>query len=277
MQTKRAVDLADPEPPIKLADADPSTGQNIVYSLGGQEIMSHAPRYNGWLVDSLRGAWQGCENVLDVGCSIGNVTHVVADRLTATGSREARVVGVEIIPEAAERFGARFRNRPDLHAVCTDIMEPSPELMRLAPFDAAVTFNVLEHIQDDVAALRAIGALLKPGGHVGVLVPGGGNLLYGTLDAQDRHFRRYTPPRLRARLEAAGFEVVSLRRVNIVGAFLWFAKTRLLRTKHARVGEIAAFDRMVPALRRIDALLGPPFGQSLAAVARLRPEMSEKG
>ncbi len=252
MQTKRAVDLADPEPPIKLADADPSTGQNIVYSLGGQEIMSHAPRYNGWLVDSLRGAWQGCENVLDVGCSIGNVTHVVADRLTATGSREARVVGVEIIPEAAERFGARFRNRPDLHAVCTDIMEPSPELMRLAPFDAAVTFNVLEHIQDDVA-------------------------LYETLDAQDRHFRRYTPPRLRARLEAAGFEVVSLRRVNIVGAFLWFAKTRLLRTKHARVGEIAAFDRMVPALRRIDALLGPPFGQSLAAVARLRPEMSEKG
>jgi len=254
---------------MALAEADPATGQNIEHSLGGQEIMAHAPRYNGWLVDSIRGAWEGCGRVLDVGCSIGNVTQIVSDRLATARPGKTLVVGVEIIPEAVARFERRFIGRHDLRVICTDIMEPSAELQALAPFDAAVSFNVLEHIEDDVSALRAIAGLLVPGGRLGLLVPGGGNFLYGTLDALDRHYRRYTPPSLRARLEAAGFEVLSLRRINMVGAAIWFAKTRILRVQRARVSEVSAFDRMVPALRSLDAVLGPPFGQSLAAVARV--------
>ena len=268
-RSQRRSPLEDPEPPMKLADADADTGQNIAYSLKGQERMSHAPRYNAWLVDSLRDAWLGADRVLDAGCSIGNVTTVVADRLREAQT-DAMVVGVEIIPSAAERFEERFPNRADLRVILGDMMDPPPELRALAPFDAAVSFNVLEHIEDDVAALRAVAALLRPGGRIGLLVPGGGNLLYGTFDALDRHFRRYTPARLRARLEAAGFEVLTIRRLNMVGAAAWFLKGRVLRSRTARDDEIAAFERMVPFVRRVDTLLGPPIGQSLAAVARLR-------
>jgi SAM-dependent methyltransferase len=262
----------DPKPPIQLAEADLGTGQNITHSITGQERMTVAQRYNAWLVDSVRGAWLGAERVLDVGCSIGNVTHVVADRLTETGIRGAQVVGVEIIPESARRFQERFQGRSDLRVIGADITAPSPELLAVAPFDAAVSFNVLEHIEEDVAALRCIGALLKPGGRLGLLVPGGGNLLYGTYDALDRHFRRYTPPRLRARIEAAGFDVVSMRRLNMVGAVAWFVKGRVLRTQAMSTGEVSAFDRMVPFFRRLEAVVAPPFGQSLAVVARLRTD-----
>jgi SAM-dependent methyltransferase len=261
-----------PLTPIPLAKADLETGQNIDHSLAAQEWMAHAIRYNGWLVDSLFDAWTGSSTVLDVGCSIGNVTHIVADRLAAGGQQNAKVVGVEIIPEAARRFRERHHGRSDLHVVCGNIIAPPAELMALAPFDTAVSFNVLEHIENDVRALHAIGGLLKPGGRLGLLVPGGGNRLYGTLDALDRHFRRYTPSMLRDRLEAAGYVVVWIRRVNMVGAVLWFLKGRVLRSRHATVSEVSAFDRMVPALRRIDATLGPPFGQSLAAVA-VRPSL----
>jgi hypothetical protein len=118
--------------------------------------------------------------------------------------------------------------------------------------------------------LRAVGALLKPGGRLGLLVPGGGDFLYGTLDSLDRHFRRYTPPKLRARLELAGYEVVSIRPVNFVGYFLWFLKGRIFRAKHFDIGEIEKFDRMVPRIRKIDQWFGPPTGQSLAAVAEWR-------
>jgi SAM-dependent methyltransferase len=256
---------------MALADADAETGQNIDYSLHGQETMAAAVQYNGWLIDSVRGAWRGAERVLDVGCSIGNLTHVIAERLAADAPGPVEVVGVEIIPESAQRFRDRFGARRDLRVICADIMDPSPELLAACPFDAAVSFNVLEHIEADVAALKGVGALLRPGGRIGLLVPGGGNLLYGKFDAGDRHFRRYTPARLRARIEAAGFDVIELRRVNMVGALAWLVRGRLMPGPAPTGGEVSTFDRMVPYLRRLDALVGPPFGQSLAAVARLRP------
>jgi SAM-dependent methyltransferase len=254
---------------VAMADANPETGQNDAYSLETQETMSHAQQYNAWLVDTVRGAWGDARTVLDFGCSIGNVTHVVADRLRSAGRADSLVVGVEIIPEAADQFRERFAGRQDLQVMTADVMNPSEELMRVAPFDCAVSFNVLEHIEDDVEALASVRRLLKPGGRVGLLVPGGGDGLYGVMDADDRHFRRYTPGRLEARLEAAGFEVVSIRRVNMVGGLLWFLKGRVLRSSGHEVGQVTLFDRLVPVLRRLDAVVGPPFGQSLAAVAQV--------
>jgi SAM-dependent methyltransferase len=255
-----------------MAEADPTTRQNVAHSLSTQEVLGSAPAYNRWLVDTLRPAWEGADRVLDVGCSIGNVTGVVAERLEETRGAPALVVGLEIIPDAARRFGERFANRSDLRAVCGDITQPPAALRECGPFDAAVSFNVIEHIEDDVGALRAIGEQLTSAGRIGVLVPGGGRRLYGTLDAMDRHYRRYTPALLREHLEQAGFEVISIRPVNMIGAILWLLKGRVLRSREFRTGEVKSFDRLVPALRRLDAAWGPPFGQSLAASARLRPE-----
>jgi SAM-dependent methyltransferase len=270
VRSSRRSDLEDPPTPLALAGADAETGQNISHSLQGQETMASAARYNGWLVDSVRVAWTGAERVLDFGCSIGNVTHVVAERLAAEASGPVQVVGVEIIPSAAERFRERFGDRDELRVIRGDIMDPPPELVAAGPFDAAVSFNVLEHIEDDVAALKGVAALLKPGGRIGLLVPGGGNLLYGTFDALDRHYRRYTPAQLRARIDAAGLDVVQIRKINMVGAVAWFVKGRLMRAQATTGGEISTFDRLVPFFRRVDRVVGPPFGQSLAVVARLR-------
>jgi len=268
VRSSQRSELEDPPTPLALADADAETGQNISHSLHGQETVARAMRYNAWLVDSVRGAWTGAERVLDVGCSIGNLTHVVAERLAADAAARVEVVGVEIIPLAAERFRERFGDRDDLRVIVADIMDPSPELVAAAPFDAAVSFNVLEHIEDDVAALRGIASLLRPGGRIGLLVPGGGNLLYGTFDALDRHYRRYTPAMLRARIEAAGLDVVQIRKINMVGAFAWFVRGRVIRARAAG-GEVSIFERLVPLVRPLDRVVGPPFGLSLAAVARL--------
>lgn len=198
------------------------------------------------------------------------MTHVVAERLSAETGTRVEVVGVEIIPLAVERFRERFGDRHDLRVIRSDIMHPSPELIAAGPLDAAVSFNVLEHIEDDVAALKGVASLLKPGGRIGLLVPGGGNLLYGTFDALDRHYRRYTPAQLRARIEAARLDVVQIRKINMVGAVAWFVRGRIQRARATTGGEVSTFDRLVPLFRRLDRVTGPPFGQSLAAVARLQ-------
>jgi SAM-dependent methyltransferase len=269
--------LEDPEPPVRLAQADSDTGQNIDHSLQGQETMRLAHRYNAWLVDSIRDAWEGSSRVLDVGCSIGNLTHVVADRIAERHTSGGLVVGVEIIPEAAHRFEQRFADRSDLRVIRTDIMSPADALVELAPFDAAVSFNVLEHIEDDIGALRTVARLLRPGGRLGLLIPGGGNKLYGTFDALDRHFRRYTPAQIRARLRVAGFDVITLRKLNMVGAAAWFVKGRLLRAQATTTNEISSFDRMVPLFRAVESVIQPPFGQSLAVVARVRSTQDQVG
>jgi SAM-dependent methyltransferase len=244
--------------------------QNETHSLLHQDALSNAHRYNNWLVDTVRDAWQGSTRVLDIGCSIGNITKLISDRLQDAGQPDALVVGVEVIPEAARRFNERFAHRPDMRVVSGDITQPIPELGDLGPFDAAVSFNVIEHIEDDVGALRAIASHLKPSGRVGILVPGGGSRLYGSLDAMAGHYRRYTPMRVRHLLDAADFDVVSVRRVNMVGAVLWFLKYRVGRSVEFQTGEVKWFDRIVPTVRMLDSLCGPPFGQSVAAVGRLR-------
>jgi len=244
--------------------------QNVSHSLETQEALAHAPRYNQWLFDSVAETAHGARSILNVGCSIGNMTKIAADHAgAALGDRSGLMVtGLEIIPDAAAEFRRRYAGRADMNVVEGSILHPPDEIRHMAPFDCALCFNVLEHMEDDTGALRMIGFMLKPGGMLGLVVPAGGNALYGTLDALDRHRRRYTKSRLRARLEAAGYEIVSLRHINAAGYFLWFFKGRILRSKQFRKTETAAFDKLVPFLRKLDSLIDPPFGQSLAAVAR---------
>jgi hypothetical protein len=67
----------------------------------------------------------------------------------------------------------------------------------------------LEHVEDDLAALRNIHATLRRGGNAVILVPQDPTI-YGTLDAVLGHYRRYTKDELRSKMEEAGFEVAGI-------------------------------------------------------------------
>ena len=75
-----------------------------------------------------------------------------------------------------------------------------------ASIAAAGMFDVLEHIEDDGAALRRVHALLRPGGRLFVTVPAH-PFLYSAEDGRAGHFRRYTASGLARALEASGFGV----------------------------------------------------------------------
>ena len=91
------------------------------------------------------------------------------------------------------------------------------------------------------------------------------------MDRLAGHHRRYTRKGLAATLVSTGFRIERLEYFNLLGFFGWFVTGRLLRPRDLRdpglATQIRLFDRLVPALNRIEARVRLPFGQSLLAVA----------
>lgn len=74
------------------------------------------------------------------------------------------------------------------------------------PFDMVGAFDVIEHIDDDVASLKALRGALKEGGAAVFTVPAY-KFLWSRHDDFNQHKRRYTRPQFRKALDDAGFRV----------------------------------------------------------------------
>ena len=76
-------------------------------------------------------------------------------------------------------------------------------------FDAVTMLDVLEHVEEDQAALDETARLLRPGGVLVTTLPALG-ILWGSHDEALGHLRRYGPRRLREMLADAGLELQKL-------------------------------------------------------------------
>src|SRR5262249_16939238 len=89
-----------------------------------------------------------------------------------------------------------------------NLTEPFPE--DIDPFDAVLALDVIEHLNDDRAAIRRLASLAVPGGLVIVSVPALPEL-FSEFDAIQGHRRRYLPETLRAGFEGSGLDVLAIR------------------------------------------------------------------
>ena len=136
------------------------------------------------------------------------------------------------------------------------------------PYDAAVLVNVLEHIDDDLGALRRLHAMLRPGGALLVFVPANA-WLYGSLDALVGHVRRYGREELRTVVDRAGFAIDTLRWVDAGGVAPWYFVGRVLRRRKFDPAVGRLYDRaVVPLLRVVEGAVAPPIGKNLLCIAR---------
>jgi len=227
------------------------------------EILESALNYRDWIF-SLADPHLG-KRVLEVGAGSGTMLDCVVDREHA--------IGLEIDPGFACAMEERFQAHPNVSVVCGSVTQSATmqAVSALQP-DSAMTFNVLEHIDDDEEALRSIASVLRPGDALAVLVPAF-PAIFGAMDRGVGHVRRYRRSDLVAKMERAGFDVPVAHYVNAVGYFAWFVNGRVLRST-APVGGARAIDRydrhVIPVLRRIERSWRPPFGQSLFAVGTRR-------
>ena len=138
-------------------------------------------------------------SVLDVGCGTGFVLERLAERYEVTGLEPDASVRARAHPSIAEKLLPGGSD--DLSAVSG------------RRFDAVLMLDVLEHVDDDVGALRQVIAALKPGGLLLATVPANPKL-WSQHDVLNQHRRRYTVPSLEHALRTAGYTILHTTHIN---------------------------------------------------------------
>jgi len=166
---------------------------------------------------------------------------------------------------ASERLG-----RPVVEAALPDLsMFPADS------YDLIALLDVLEHVPDDLASLRAIHRRLKPGGTLLLTVPAN-PWMWSAHDAAHHHFRRYTKKQLGELFLRSGLEVQLLSYFNtllypLVAAARIAGKIRRKDSADDRLPSAPVNATLNAVFGLEAAMLGRipmPFGVSLVAVVR---------
>ena len=214
-------------------------------------------RYTEFLWDLMR-PYVG-RRVLEVGSGTGAMTRYLATR--------EHVTATDIDAQYVELLKRTYDGSPNVEVRQLDLARIGEDGLVAKSYDTVVCSNVLEHVEDDGAALRAMRDLCTPGGRVILIIPAF-QQLYGAIDEAIGHYRRYTRPEIEAKLTAAGMAVEHVSYFNSFGMFGWWLNAVVLRRRSVPGLQARVNDRLTPLLR-LERKLNPPMGMSLLAVGRV--------
>lgn len=197
-------------------------------------------------------------NVLEVGAGIGQITEALLQK-----NDIRRLVSIEPHLDFYRQLLEKFPKHNVVQGTIEDLKDDGD-------WNAVVSINVLEHIQNDEAELRSYHERLRKNGGVLCLFVPARMEIYADIDRDFGHFRRYMKPELKQKLERAGFRILRLRYYNIAGYFAWWLNFCVLKTRHFNAGSVRFFDRVIfPFVHGFESRICPPFiGQSLLAAAQ---------
>jgi SAM-dependent methyltransferase len=146
-------------------------------------------------------------------------------------------------------------------------------------FDLVTALDVVEHMDDDLAGLREMRRVLRPGGRVLLFVPTF-MFLWGLQDDVSNHRRRYRLPELRRVLEQAGFEIERTTYANITFFLPILVMRQLMRLTGVKAESenninVSALNGVLGSVFGAESwllrVMNLPFGVSGLCVARVKP------
>ncbi len=231
-------------------------------SAGSNHFIDCASRH--YVLEQLLKYMKGLSSVvLEVGCSSGFMLRLIREYLP-----DAVVMGSDVICGALKQLASCM---PEVPLFQFDLANcPLPDNC----VDVVILLNVLEHIDDDKAAVQQIYRILKPGGIAIIEVPAGPHL-YDIYDKMLLHRRRYTLSGLLDLVHKTGFDVL---KQSHLGFFVYPGFSMIKRkNKHLSLSDDSAIQeivekdikntgdsRLLKFLMQIELLLGRwisyPFG-----------------
>jgi SAM-dependent methyltransferase len=224
-----------------------------------------------WDLENLAGAKRLCDWVFEqFGWAASGACAEIGPGI-GTFSRRLLDAGVESLlllePEnaCADILEERFADDPRVRVRREQLPEARSLLDEPRGFDFVLCQNVLEHVRDHERAVELMAAALRLGGRLTILVPAN-PALFGALDREYGHLRRYTRQALRNVVEGAGLGVTDLYPFNALGIVGWWVKNRTGATSLG-TRSLAAYEALLPLWRPIERRMRPPWGLSLVAHA----------
>jgi 2-polyprenyl-3-methyl-5-hydroxy-6-metoxy-1,4-benzoquinol methylase len=233
----------------------------MVEIAGDQEVQSEvleglatAVNHRRWFVN-LAVPYLG-DNPIEIGSGLGDYALEWAPKF-------ARFTATEADPERLVKLKERMTDHPTVDV--RQMLLPAEEE---GDYSAAVSYNVLEHIEDHVGALRSMSGLVRPGGAIVLIVPAF-MFAMSPVDYATGHVRRYTKKTMRAALTEAGLEVERLQYANALGLLGYYMATSVFKLTPKEGAMVKVYDKLVlPVTKAAESIVRPPFGQSVFAVAR---------
>lgn len=216
-------------------------------------VMKFAGWYNNWLFSLIEPHLSG--DILEVGAGIGNFTPFLAKK----GEVVAIDINEDYLADLKKLVGKKVK-------VGLGDVEKGKYFFKKKIFDSVVCLNVLEHIGADKKAIRNMYELLKPGGKLILLVPAH-RALFGILDENLGHKRRYTKNQLVKKVALAGFVFKDARYLNLLGSLGWYVNSKVLKRKILPLRQLKVFDKLSRPLLSLEKKMEPPFGLSVLAIA----------
>lgn len=226
-----------------------------------------AENYHSYIFDTLSRHLVG--RVWEIGCGYGQYTQMLLD---AGFPVLATDIDRELLNTIAE--GPLAGHGSGLTVEQLDLYDAGKIAQCSAWKPASILcLNVLEHIRDDTLCLAELFKAVEKGTRAVFLCPAH-QFLYGFMDSEAGHFRRYTTGSLSRAFVDAGWTVKEHFYMNPVGAIGWYVRNKLIPPKSGSLddpkvnSDIAFFDRYIlPISRGLDPITRKIFGQSAVVVA----------
>lgn len=198
--------------------------------------------------------------ILNIGCGTGGTIKML--------EKHGEVINADISDDAIKYMQSLgFENTTKVDGILLPFEDDS--------FDIVAAFDVLEHIEDDVEALKEWRRVLKPSGHILVTVPAY-QWLWSQHDVSLQHYRRYTRKSLKASGEEAGLRSSRLSyaiafSLPLVSGFR-FANKALQRQANAEASYVIVpglvnktFIKLLEVEGKAHNIIKLPFGTTVMA------------
>jgi SAM-dependent methyltransferase len=201
--------------------------------------------------------------ILEIGCGTGHNLAMLGE----FGHVDALELDDEARALSEKRLGRKI------------MRSPLPELSEVPDrhYDFIGAFDVIEHIDDDAAAVDAIATKLKPGGRFMIAVPAHG-WMWTAHDVVNHHKRRYSKRALKALIESSPMRLDKIGYFNSLLFPLAVAERVVSKLRGRDSADVklppaplnAALEAVFAAERYVVGRLPLPPGLSLFAIASAR-------
>ena len=243
------------------------TDLNIPFELN---TLLHANHYSKWIYQSV--AKHLGSRILELGAGIGNITQWLPRRelLVVTEAEPA------LMNFTKNRIGT---TNPAVVFQLIDLDLSFSEQVKRHDVDTIVSFNVLEHIQDDIAAAREQVKVLKQSNAKGtkrlvIFVPAH-PFAFGSFDEIFKHYRRYSAKGLRQLFASIDPALkVKTYYFNLLTLPGWLFAGRVVKSTRFSPVQMKIVNAIIPFWAPFDWLIHHlfciPLGQSVIAVVEVK-------